>query len=203
MSGLFLNILDIHPEFSILFDKHQEIRDEIFSNWSKIQVKDFTVQQEESIRVKKEGFPVTTPSLFDAPDSDLKSRGWHLAVISQHNLINPYNQKILPKLSSLVLSFGHKITASAINFLSPNASLDWHRDDGYSDFDEIRNMWVIDAPEEEGRSSIFEMRGDNGYPFESKIVKNNELYSFKHSTWHRVENNLSKFRTVLIFDVIT
>ena len=202
MSNLFLNIIDTHPEFSVLFDKHQEIRDETISNWDEIQVKDFTSQQEESIRVKKEGFPVTISSIIDASDSDLKSRGWHLAVITQDGHPNPYNLKILPKLSSLMLSFGPKITSSAINFLSPNASLDWHTDVGYSNLDEIRNMWVIDVPEEEGRSSTFQMRGDNGHPFESKTVRNNELYSFKHSTWHRVENNLSEFRTVLIFDVI-
>lgn len=202
MSELFVNILDAHPELSVIFDKHDEIRTEVLSHWNEIQVKDFTRQQEESIRVNQEGFPVNTSSLIDAPDSSLNTRGWHLAVVSQGGHADPYNRKVIPKICSLMLSFGSTVTASAINFLSPNASLDWHTDASYSNLNEIRNMWVIDAPEEEGQSSTLQMRGKNGYPVESKIVRDNELYSFKHSTWHKVENNLSNFRTVLIFDVI-
>lgn len=203
MSKLFLDVLEFHADFSILFDRHVEIREEVLSNWDQIQVKDFTSQQEESIRVYGKGFPVNASSLMNAADSNLKSRGWHLAAITQDGHVDPYNFKILPKLCSLMLSFGNKVTVSAINFLSPNASLDWHTDEGYSARDGLRSMWVLDAPEEEGKFSAFHMRGKNGYPLESRVIKNNELYSFKHSTCHKVENNLSNFRTVLIFDTVS
>ena len=202
MSILFPNILHDHPEFSALFDNHEQIRSEVLSNRSKIHTKDFTRQQEESIRVNKEGFPVTNESYIAASDSDPDAFGWHLAVVSERGSPDPYNEKAIPTLCSLMASFGPKVSVSALNFLSPGGALDWHTDGGYSPLEEMRNMWVIDAPIEEGKSSVLYTRGKDGRSMESKVVTNNELYSFRHSTSHKVENNLSKYRTVLIFDLI-
>jgi len=205
MSDLFIDILEYCPDFHELKENYDEIHEELIENYSSIALKDFTSDQSDHIRDHKKGFPVTFSTYITAKDSPPDLKGWHVATVTESGVPDPYNQRALPKLSSLICSFGEKVTVSAINVLGPNCSLDWHSDADYalsSSLDTLRNIWVLDAPKAEGRSAIIQMKNADTSAVETKIFDNNSFYSFKHTTMHRVENNLHSPRVVLVFDVI-
>jgi hypothetical protein len=201
----FVNYKDICPELSIFCERYDAIREEYFNNINFLEFKDFTKEQDEYISENKKGYPILLDS-YNKAKNKTEEKGWHVSGVYYNRFFWPRNSKFLPILSETI-SKVPGIVVCGINILDPGISLEWHNDLGYlpegysSNMKILRTLFCIDCPEEDGKSSIIQMKGENDV-IETKIFVNNEIYAFWPLTTHRVENNLTKPRTVFAIDIL-
>lgn len=198
--SLFLDYQKILPELKVLSDNFESIHDEFITHRNTLEIRDFTSQQDDYISKNKRGFPIQFNSYLEAKQTN-KDIGWHMGALSYHGVFHPSNAVYLPILCKTLSSI-QGILAAGINVLHSGASLDWHSDKDYGGggMNTYRVLWGLDVPVEEDKYSIFQMK-DSSDNVETQVFKNNEFYMFDSNTTHRVENMMSKPRTVLAMDV--
>ena len=196
----FIDYKTVYPRLEILSSNFMKIREEYLGVKNKLEFRDFTSEQEEYISKNKKGYPITLMSYFTAK-SKTEKLGWHLAGVYGSGIFHPFNIKHLPILKETIDQIGN-ISVCGINILDPGISLDWHNDDDYSTgHPTLRTLWGLDVPQEDGKSSIFQMKNSETGEVETREFQNNKIYAFWPKTVHRVENNMTQPRTVLAVDV--
>jgi len=196
--SLFLDYLDVFPDLKILSDNFDVIHNEFIENRNSLEIRDFSKQQDDYISKNKRGFPIQLNSYLQAKQTD-SNVGWHMGALCYRGSFHPFNGMALPTLIELIAPI-KGILDVGINVLHPGASLDWHCDKDYGNSHRI--LWGLDVPVEDDKYSIFQMKDESGN-IETQIFENNKFYVFDSNTTHRVENMMSKPRTVLAMDVIS
>lgn len=199
--SLFLDYRDIIPELKVLSDNFELIHKEFISAKDSLDVRDFSDQQDDYISRNKRGFPIEFKTYMEAKQTS-ENKGWHMGAICYHGISNPFNAPYLLFLNKIISSIDG-ILVAGLNVLHPGASLDWHNDRDYGGgaSDTYRVLWGIDVPLDGDKYSIFQMKDSSGN-IETKIFENNQFYAFNPNTTHRVENMMTKPRTVIAMDVI-
>jgi aspartyl/asparaginyl beta-hydroxylase (cupin superfamily) len=198
MSDLFLDYKVKFPNIELFRSNYQEIKNEYLKVQNLIEFKDFTKQQNAYIKQNRKGYPINSMSYFSAKDKQENVNGWHVAALSVNGNFYPKNIAYLPILTETIHKIGN-VCACGINILDPETSLDWHNDAEYSTQKKsFRSLWVLDCEEE---NCIMQLRNDKTGLVETRNFKNNEVYSFYHSTTHRVENLSTKPRIAVAFDI--
>ena len=199
--SLFLDYKDIVPELERLSDRFDDIHKEFIENKPKLEIRDFTQQQKDYIGKNHRGFPIEFNSYLNAEQTNIET-GWHMGAVTYQGIAHPFNSMTLPILTETLLSIP-SILVAGINVLGPGSQLNWHNDRDYGGgaSNAYRILWGIDVPVEEGRESIFQMMDKEGN-IETQVFENNKFYAFDSNTTHRVENRMSKQRTVIAMDVI-
>jgi hypothetical protein len=201
----FVNYNDICPELNIFCERYTSIREEYLNNINFLEFKDFTNEQEKYISENKKGYPILIDTYFKAKDKT-QENGWHVGGVYHNEYFYSRNAEFLPILSKTISEVPN-IIMCGINILDPGISLDWHNDLGYvpkgysSNMKILRTLFCIDSPEEKGKTSIIQMKGEDNI-IETKVFMNNQIYAFWPLTTHRVENNLTRPRTVFAIDIL-
>lgn len=201
----FVNYEDVCPKLNIFCERYDAIREEYLNSMKSLEFKDFTNEQEKYISENKKGYPILVDTYFKAKNKS-NQNGWHMGAVYHNGMFYPRNSKFLPILSETISEIPD-IVVCGINILDPDISLEWHNDLSYvpthysSNVKILRTLFCIDSPEEDGKSSIIQMKGENDI-IETKVFVNNQIYAFWPSTTHRVENNLSRSRTVFAIDIL-
>lgn len=197
---MFVDYRQVCPSLELLSQNFGKIRAEYLANKDNLEFKDFTSEQDDYISKNKKGYPVTFNSYFAAkPKTD--NLGWHLSAIYGSGIFHPFNIRYLPTLRQTLEQIS-EVSVCGINILDPGISLDWHNDDDYSSGSPtLRTLWGLDVPEDPDGESIFQTKDIITGEVETRKFKNNKIYSFWPKTIHRVENNMTKSRTVLAVDV--
>ena len=197
---MFVDYRQVCPSLELLSQNFGKIRAEYLANKDKLEFKDFTSEQDEYISKNRKGYPVTLMSYFSAKPKTEKL-GWHLSAVYGGGIFHPFNALHLPTLKETLQQIS-EVSVCGINILEPGISLDWHNDDDYSTgYPTLRTLWGLDVPEEDGKESIFQTKDEKTGEINTRKFANNKIYSFWPKTIHRVENNMTKSRTVLAVDV--
>lgn len=200
--SLFVNYNFFNPKLKLLSDRFESIKGEYLSNKSKLEFKDFTIQQDKNIQEHGKGYPIDAESYLTAPLKG-EQKGWHMAGILYENYIYDRNAAHMPVLVDTLKEI-QTLNVCGINVLDSEMSLNWHHDDDYhTGLPTLRILWGLEVPIEEGKESIIQMRDNLTDEIETKVFKENEFYCFWPSTEHRIENNLSHSRTVIAIDLLT
>lgn len=196
MRSLFLD--DNSLLLSSLQKNYDQILDEYKKSESNLEFKDFTNEQNLYIEKCKKGYPITSTSYFGAKNRKIDENGWHVAAISINGQHYPRNAHFLPTLIDTIDKIGC-ICVCGINILDPKTELDWHRDAEYSgSHTSFRCLWVLDGPE---KDCSIHLKNDKSGKIESRNFEKNQIYSFFHSTTHKVENLSDKSRVAIALDV--
>lgn len=196
MKKLFLNYK--FPRSNLFYERYDQIYNEYKEAESNIEFKDFTNEQNSYISECEKGYPITEQAYFSAKTRIAGTNGWHIAAISVNGVFYPRNAIHLPILVDTVKEISD-ICACGINILDPDTKLDWHSDAEYSkNRKSFRCLWVLDGPE---KDCFIHLRDNKTGNVESKLFEKNQIYSFFHSTTHKVENLSDQPRVALAFDV--
>ena len=197
----FIDYRTVYPQLEMLSSRFMKIREEYLSVKNKLEFKDLTQQQNQFIEEQQKGYPMTGLNYVRAKDRTAETPGWHMAGVTGEGIVHPINGYYLPTLVKTLLQIDN-ISVCGINILDPGISLDWHNDDDYSTgHPTLRTLWGLDVPQEDGKSSIFQMKNSETGEVETREFQNNKIYAFWPKTVHRVENNMTQPRTVLAVDV--
>lgn len=198
----FIDFNTIEPKLQLLIDRHREILREYQDNKNALEYKDFTEEQDYSIKYEHRGYPVTYQSYFQAKDREYNKKGWHVSPVIVKGENYWRNTEFLPILTKTLLEI-NLLSVCAINVLDSGISLNWHRDQDYiPGVKLLRILWGLDVPEQEQLKSIIQLRGEDGI-VETREFKNAEFYIFHPLTEHRVENFMTESRSILCIDYIT
>lgn len=196
MNDLFLDHNVLFPKLNLLVENYDSIRKEYFASEKSLEIKDFTFQQSAYIQQNRKGFPITVGSYTEAKHKGEIARGWHVAAIAVNNTFYLRNSRYFPTLTEVLTRMGN-VSVCAFNILDPGVSLDWHNDDEYV-ANSFRSLWIIDSPD---AGCVMQTKCAKTGIIETKPFLNNRIYSFLHSTIHRVENMSDKPRIALAIDI--
>lgn len=201
----FINYNFYNPKLKFLSEKFNSIKEEYLINRDKLEFKDFTHQQNQTIIKEKKGFPIQPESYFLAKEKNLSKKGWHVGGIFYDGYLYNRNADLLPTLIETIKEI-EDIGACGLNILDPGISLDWHNDNEYYEgVSTLRVLWGLDVPVEKNKNCIIQMKSSifDETEIQTEVFEDNKFYCFWPSTYHRVENNLSYPRTVLTIDLFT
>lgn len=201
MNDLFLDYKALFPKLDVLCQNFEAIRKEYLESEALLEFKDFTRQQNSHILENRKGYPITVNSYFAAENKSNNAKGWHVAAISVGNNFYLRNSRFFPRLTEAIKTLNQfgTVLVCAFNILDADVSLDWHNDDDYSGPKKsFRSLWVVAAPES---GCVMQMKCASTGSIETREFKDNGIYSFLHSTTHRVENRASKPRVALAIDI--
>ena len=197
----FLSYQSITNKLALLNTYHNSILKEYRDNIDNLEFRDFTQEQKEYIEEHSQGYPIGYDTYYRAKLRDSSKKGWHIAPLFAENNLYHINTSKLPILTQVLSSIG-LTTVCAINVLDPEQSLNWHIDKDYiPGVQLLRIMWGLDIDENDNKSSIIQIKGNDGN-IETREFKNKEFYIFHPMSEHRVENNMTTPRSVLCIDYI-
>lgn len=197
----FIDFNTIEPKLGLLTERHEEILKEYQNNKKLLEYKDFTEEQDHSIKYEHRGYPVTYQSYFKAKKRDFDKNGWHVSPLIVQGQKYSRNSEFLPTLTKTLLEI-NLLSVCAINVLDPEISLNWHRDKDYiPGVKLLRILWGLDVPEQDELKSIIQIKSNNEV-VETRKFKNAEFYIFHPLNEHRVENFMTESRSILCIDYI-
>ena len=197
----FIDFNIIEPKLQLLIDRHKEILQEYQNNQNLLEYKDFTKEQDYSIKYEHRGYPVTYQSYFKAKHREFDKNGWHVSPLIIQGQNYSRNSEFLPILTKTLLEI-NLLSVCAINVLDSGIGLNWHTDKDYiPGVKLLRILWGLDVPEQDNIKSIIQIKNSDGL-VETKEFKNGEFYIFHPLSEHRVENFTSQSRSILCIDYI-
>jgi hypothetical protein len=197
----FVNHTVVSPKLILLSERHDLLLEEYRNNLQNLEFRDFTNQQQSTIKKYGKGYTMSASNYLAAKKTDINIGGWHVGGVISYYREYERNTQYLPRLLKTLRDIGNVIVCG-INVLDPNTSLEWHDDKDYDPTnDSFRIIWGLDIQEHPSLCSLIQVKNPESGLIETKIFKNKEFYIFKPSKKHRVENNLPTPRSVLCIDI--
>ncbi len=200
------NLIDykqINSKLKLLSDRHEILLNEYLDNRHKLNFKDFTDHQKNSISNFHVGYSINLDTYRDCGERSLDKKGWHVAALFAQGESFDENIGLLPILKETLLEI-NLLSVCALNVLDPGISLDWHFDTDYiKGVQLLRILWGLDIQQEEQNKCIIQFRDKESDEVVTFDFKNKEFIIFHPMQEHRVENNLSTSRTILCIDYIS
>lgn len=187
----FLRPEDVHPKLYLLEQLFPVIQKEWQQAKDKIEFRDFTSYQAQTIGNEGQGYEINHMSYFTAPIVN-KDTKWGLAPLYfQGDVFNP-NAVHMPKTCRILREI-EALTYSGFTVLYPSASLGWHYDpEPGPDVINVR----VQLPVESTGESILELKN------ESRVQVEGKLCCFTSGSLHRVVNHGNAERFSLILDYL-
>jgi hypothetical protein len=198
-----INHSEISPKLNLLVERHDSILFEYNKVRDKLNFKDFTKYQDNSIVNYHSGYSINLDTYQQCESREVDKKGWHVAALFAQGQRFDENLNHLPILKQTLLDID-LLSVCALNLLDPGISLDWHYDTDYiKGVQLLRILWGLDIVEEENNSCFMQFKDSETKEVLTFNFRNKEFIIFHPMQEHRVENNLSTSRTVLCIDYIT
>lgn len=184
----FLRPEDVHPKLHVLEELYPVIRREWDTVQHKIEFRDFTSYQAQTISDEGQGYEINHMSYFTAPPVSARTK-WGLAPLYfQGDIYNP-NAIHMPKTCRILREID-AMTYSGFTVLYPTASLGWHYDpEPGPNVINLRVQLPIVSSD-----SVLELKD------ESRVQTEGKLLCFTSGSMHRVVNHGNAERISLILD---
>jgi len=185
----FLHPDTIHPKLHLLEQLFPVIKNEYNAVKNKIEFRDFTSYQEQTIGNDGQGYEINHQSFYTASVLNNDSK-WGLAPLYYQGIAYTPNTIHMPKTCRILQEI-EALTYSGFCILSPSASLGWHHDpEPASGITNVR----VQLPIESNGDSILELKNDSCTQIEGKLC------CFTSRSVHRVVNHGNAHRISLILD---
>jgi hypothetical protein len=203
MNRFHQDISKINPKLSLLVERYDLILQEYREVKDKLIFKDFTKKQNDSIAKKQRGYAVNPDSLKRTRNREVDKMGWHVSALFAEGNEFIENTNYLPILSKTLLEIDI-LSVCALIALDSGISLNWHKDDeSIKGVQSFRILWGLEVIEEETNFCFMQFKDSETNKVSTLNFKNKEFIIFDAMQEHRIQNDLSTSRTVLIMDYIS